>query len=258
MIGVIVAFRNEIGHYLKSAGLELIDGVGNLRIHGSARTDDVIVVEGAVGRAGAREASEELLKRHKVDLVISAGFAGGVAPGVQAGDRYLCDRLMAVEGPAAIWDPASVLERPVPVDPVVAGRLADRGVGFVTGPCLSVPHLIPTTAMKRWIGETFSTDIIDMESYWVAEAMAARGVPVWAARCVLDTIDQVLPEFVGGVVNVGKSHGLNEAIKYLARRPGDAANLLRLAGHTRTADESLSMLLSNMIDCLAAEPVAAG
>jgi adenosylhomocysteine nucleosidase len=165
---------------------------------------------------------------------------------------------MAVEGPAAVWDPESVLERPVAVDSDIADRLRSRGIRFVEGPCLSVPHLIPTTSMKRWIGETFATSIIDMESYWVAEAVAARGIPVGVARCVLDDVDQTLPEFVGGVVNDGKGYGFDKAIKYLARRPVETPKLIRLARQAKTAGESLSGLLSNLIDCLTAQPAATG
>jgi len=258
LIGVITAFRNEIDRYLKSAGFRVVEECGALRFHGTAEADGVIVVEGGIGKSGGQEALERLLERHRVDLVISAGFAGGVTQGVQPGDLYLCDRLMAVEGPAAIWDPGSMLERPVAVDPNVEEQLRSRGIQFVRGPCLSVPHLIPTTSMKRWIGETFPTSIIDMESYWVAGAVAARGIPVGVARCVLDTVDQTLPEFAGGVVNDGKSHSFDKAIKYLARRPGEAPKLIRLARQVKTAEESLSGLLSNLIDCLTAQPVTKG
>ncbi len=258
MIGVIVAFRNEIDRYLKSAGLQVVDEEGGLRFHGTAVADDVVVVEGGIGKRGAQEASERLLQRYPVDLVISAGFAGGVTSGLQPGDLYLCDSLMAVEGPAAVWEPETVLRKPVAVDLGVAERLRGRGIRFDVGPCLSVPHLIPTTSMKRWIGETFPTSIIDMESYWVVEAVAARGIPVGVARCVLDTVDQTLPSFVGGVVNDGKGHGLDRALKYIARRPAEVPRLVRLAGQAKTAGESLSVLLSSLIYCLTAQPLTTG
>ena len=259
MLAIVAALKDEISEYLSRGQYRVTVTDGRLRIYQSELLPDVVVSEGGVGRELSQKGTLQLVERFRPDMVISAGFAGGAMTGANTGEGFFCDRLVAVDGPLFLWEKSEAVE-------YLDHGLLDRIRANIPGgaaenqvcACLTVPQFISNSSMKAWLGSTFEVRLIDMESYWVAEAVAALGIPIGVARCVLDPVDQTLPEFVGGAVNDGKGHGFDKAIKYLARRPGEAPKLIRLSRQAKTAGESLSGLLSNLIDCLTAQPVTKG
>ena len=254
----MAAFKEEVDHYLKRERFEVVDTDESLRFYQQAKDSGVVVAEGGVGRERAQRATKSLINRYRPDFMVFAGFAGGVQEGIKPGDLFVCDRLMSVEGPAALWRPDSAKELP-PVDASVMERLSGietaRRFGFCA--CLSVPELVPSSSMKSWIATTFPVSIIDMESYWASESAASSGIPHLVVRCALDTVDQTLPAFVSETVGGPDSRRWRRAIAHILSRPGDAKTLVRLKSQVETAKESLGEFLSALVTALANPPSTA-
>ena len=249
MLAIVAAFRQEIGGYLKEGDFRAVAQDGLLRFYESPSVSDVVVVEGGVGRSGAGEAATQVIERYQPDAVVSAGFAGGVRGGLKAGDLYVCDRLLSVEGPAVTWRAEDAVERPAG-DTALVEQLSNtagpRRQRYGVCGCLTVPALAWTKSMKEWIGSTFPVSIIDMESFWVGEKAAEREVPHLAVRTVLDPVEQTLPRFVARLVGERSWRRWPRAARELAIGPLETPRLFALASQAKIARAALAGFLADL------------
>ena len=246
MIAIVAALREELAGYLAHGGFELANRNENVRCYSSAIERRVVVVEGGVGRRRAEAATRLAVERFSPDFIISAGFAGGVKPGLNTGDLFLCDRVWSVEGPPDSWTLEAALSRSV-ADEVVPGRLNglfDKlGTRFRRGDCLTAPELVPSSSLKRWVGATFPVNIVDMESFWVSQTAEQFGVPCIVVRSVLDPVEQTLPPFVAQVAAGGDKSGWLYTLRYVLARPTQIPGLIRVASQARVARDALATIL---------------
>jgi len=246
---IVAAFKREVDHYLRQGGFKLVAEQGPARFYQSP-DPELLVVEGGVGKQGSQEATKLAIERYRPDFIVCAGFAGGVRPGLGPADLVVCDRLLSIEGPAALWTPEAVKERQ-PLDPELVQMLTNAKTDlqpFTWCGCLSVPEFVPSSSMKSWIGATFPVSIIDMESYWVSETAAAHSIPHLVVRSVLDTVDETLPPIVGDAFGAQDGPGWGRAAKYIVRNPMQAPGLIRLAKQVKAAGASLSRFLTALHD----------
>jgi len=249
LLAIVTAFKDEVKDYISSRNFRVKRREGSVRYYESKSMPDAVVVDGAIGKRRAVDAARKLIDMYSPDFILSAGFAGGVQQGLRAGDVILCDRLMAVEGPAMFWEMDSAKERPAPMgrrpffDNLIQEAKQNGNECRLSG-CLSVPDLVQSSSMKSWIGATFPVSIIDMESYWVNEVAAERDIPHAAIRTILDPVEQTLPAFVGGAVNDERNRSWERAIRYLVSRPTEVPRLMHLASQVRVARASLGEMLT--------------
>jgi nucleoside phosphorylase len=199
-----------------------------------------------VGGRSAQEATTDLLERFDPDLIVSAGFAGGVRTGINTGDLFVCDRLMSLEGPPAYWRSGDARERisdyrPSPEE--IFDRVDGAYQEYALGGCLSLPQFVTSSSMKSWIGSSFPVSIIDMESYWVSQEAESHGIPSMAVRSVFDPVEQSLPTFVGDTVQEEGAGILRRAMKYILANPVETPRLISLAGQVKIARASLAEFL---------------
>ena len=167
------------------------DGLHRLRFFES---ESAVVVCGGIGREAATEATREVIARYQPQLVVSAGFAGALLPGIRV---------------AAILNPAKVIA-------------ASTGTAFET----EVPGsgiLVTAAAVagpdeKRRLAERFSAQAVDMEAAAVARAAQAAGVRFRALKAISDELDFPVPPTQAFIDARGRFKTLNFAA-YVALRP---------------------------------------
>ena len=79
---------------------------------------------------------------------------------------------------------------------------------------------------------------VDMEGRWIADAAAARGVPLISVRAVVDEADFEIPPFAAAIAADGGSREWARAIR-AAANPLEARRILALALRARKAARSL-------------------
>ena len=248
MLGIVSALKEEVSDYLRAGKFRLDGRDGALMYYRSAVEPDVVVLEGAIGRERASEATNRVIERFEPDLIVSAGFAAGAQEGLTPGDLFLCDTLMSIDGPAALW-PTKTPETKSLSGMAMADRLVHDLNGahsYTVGACLSVPELMSGRSMKGWIGETFPVSIIDMESYWVSEVASSHHLPHLIVRCVLDPVEQTLPPLVGELVDDANGPRWIRAMRHVITNPTDIPELIALARQTMLARASLCGLLKTL------------
>ena len=248
MLAVLVAFKEEIGTFLKTTEFRELSRMGGLRVHKSDKLPHVLVAQGGFAYAAARESVKSVVSSFQPELIVTAGFAAGAKAGQVPGQIVVGDRLLAVAGTPQSW---SVQERgELRTDDTILAALRSQlrgnGTNITTGATLTSPVLVNSSAMKRWIGQTFDVSTIDMESYWIAEESNRQNVNWLPIRVVLDPVEQSVSPLVGKSLEDNRPKRLARIIAHLATHPTDLAGLLRLSGQVRTAARSLSDFLTEL------------
>lgn len=155
----------------------------------------VTEIEGAVVcRTGigprAIDAAAVTLERYEAAVVLSLGVAGGLSPKIDAGEVVVCEAIDH-ESHRTLQIDATVACDPRLVE---AAAAAARGMQLPThtGASITVDEAAWGPAEKAahhaWKGH----DIVEMESYWIGEAAAKRGIPFLTVRTISDHYEDTL------------------------------------------------------------------
>lgn len=186
------------------------------------------VVAGA-GLERAERACRLLIEGHRPGLIVSAGFAGGLAAGIERG------RVVS------------------PVQAIRAGQeaipLADAAVSGVAkaGAIVTIDHVACTAHEKQSLAAT-GADLVDMESWGVARAARAAGLDCVGLRVVSDTASDELPREMASLVKPQSSlRRLGSALRAVSRRPGAAVDMWRLWENAVVDARALADALERLI-----------
>jgi adenosylhomocysteine nucleosidase len=246
MISIVTALKDEVADYLAQGGFRSAARDVGTRTYLSPSKRDVVVVVGGVGRERAAAATRLTAERFAPELVISAGFAGAVEPGLKTGDLVVCDRQLSVKGPPELWSLERAQSRSLfddAVSDVLSNIFSELGYKCTRGDCLTVPRVVSSALDKKQIGERFPVSIVDMESFWVSQMAAEYGIRHIVVKSVLDPMEQSLPSFVENLAALGGRARWVHALRYAFARPGEVPGLIRLAAQVRVAGASLTRFL---------------
>jgi nucleoside phosphorylase len=146
---------------------------------GMAGPNEVVVVQGGVGRIGAARAVSALPR--DADLLVSLGFAGALAAALEPGALVLPATVLWESGglqryavpPALAEDVAATLERSL-------GHAPERGT------LLSSPVVLATPVAKRAAAARHGAVAVEMEAATLATHALECGVSLLVVRAILD------------------------------------------------------------------------
>lgn len=164
-----------------------------------------------VGSARAAAAARQLIDGHHPRLIVSAGFAGGLDPDLRRG--------IAVRPEVAVMDHAA---RRITL--AAAPRPHSKPLTIVT-----VDAVAATVEMKQSLAARTGSQLVDMETFAVAEVAAEAGLPCAAVRVISDDAHETLP---GEVATLSAPQSplrrLGAVVGAVGRRPAAAVDLWRL------------------------------
>jgi nucleoside phosphorylase len=225
---VTFALGAEFGGWRKRGGFRAERREGTEAYRKQEGAIELVVLVSGAGMENAGRAATWALEREPFDLVISSGLAGGLRPEHRLGTVLVARKVLRLEDgralePAAMWSRLAVEE------------------GASEAVLVSAMRVAGTAEEKRQLGRT--ADAVEMESFAVLEAAAARGVPAAAIRAVSDPVEGDMPVDFNRVFDRrGRLRGAALAGE-LARKPTAIAGLLRLARESRHAAEILGEFL---------------
>ncbi len=211
MIAVTFALPNESRDFLRLLGNE---------------KRKVTVLHTGVGEKNCRKRIVPFLEARHFDLLISSGFAGGVDPSLGVGDLLLANNFSNPESLAR-----------------ADGILLARSARLVTA-----HRIIESEWDRRQLARETGAVAVDMETEWVAEACAAKNLPMLSLRAISDTAaapfpvpPSVLFDLVRQRTDARKLSG------YLLRHPAAVVRLLRFARQIRLARANLAAGLCELL-----------
>lgn len=161
------------------------------------------VVETGVGPEKARAALASWTG--SASVVVSAGFAGALQPGLASGDL--------------VFDP---LEAPVALAEGARETAAALSLPLHMGRIHSVGRVISSPAEKRALGASVRAAAVDMETAAVRDwARVRKAVPL-GIRVILDAVDDPLPD------GIPDDDSFAAGVRYALRRPAQIPFLIGL------------------------------
>jgi adenosylhomocysteine nucleosidase len=125
----------------------------------------------------------------------------------------------------------------------VPAELGDLPVGRL----VTAPQLVGRPAAKRTLARETGAIAVDMESAAIAAACQERLVPCAVVRAISDTVDTELSHRLVTLLSGGRASPLR-VLAAVARSPGLAVELWRLARDTRLAARRLADALHKLVN----------
>jgi hopanoid-associated phosphorylase len=163
------------------------------------------------------------------ECLVSFGIAGGLKPGLRAGDIVLSTEVVDDD---RRWLSSDRL-RP---------RISElvQEIGAIEGPVLGVQVPISTKRDKREAWRSTGAIAVDMESVVVARAAAALGIPFVVLRAIADPAARELPPAALVPLADDGTPALVQVLASLLRRPKQLPTLLTVAREARQALQALN------------------
>jgi len=181
--------------------------------------DAMVLVCGGMGAEAARRAAEAIISLYRPEVVISAGFAGGLDPALQVG---------------YILTPRHVID-------ANDGSRTDSGFG--DGVLISFGE-IADLEQKAKLGRTYGAQALDMEAAAVARSAEVHGVKFLACKVISDASGSSLPPIGRFIGSNGKFHAL-KFLAHIAVRPWLWSGVQRLASDSAMAAGKLCQALTD-------------
>jgi nucleoside phosphorylase len=205
-----------------------------------------------MGAQATRRALEALVAL-RPRCVLHIGCAGALDPGLDSGDVIVVERTRS--------GATSLDVEPSPrVATAAAGGASGAGTVHATvtgaltrwrrGSAVMVDKLVGDVAGKRALRESSGgADVVEMESHAVSEVARRERLDLVCVRVVIDRADEELPDLTEGLDAVGRPRPLKMAL-VIARRPGAAARLPRLAKAFGAAQASMAQVVRDVVAAL--------
>ena len=205
-------------------------------------------VAGAGGESAGR-ATRLLIDGHQPRLILSPGFAGGLDPALARG---------------AIVSPGRTISRTggPPIELATAGQgtmtpAAPAGRDHEHLTIVSVDAVVTTAAAKRDLATATGASVVDMETYAVATAAHAAGLPCVSIRVISDDASQDLPREIAALVQPQSGmRRLGAALAGIGRRPRAALDMWQLWERAVVDGRTLAHAIRTFLEGLSDSPSA--
>ncbi|HWB49941.1 MAG TPA: hopanoid-associated phosphorylase [Stellaceae bacterium] len=162
------------------------------------------------------------------ECLVSFGIAGGLKPGLRAGDIVLSTEVVDDD---RRWLSSDSLR--LRISEMVAE------IGAIEGPVLGTHMALATRRDKRQAWRATGAVAVDMESVVVARAAAALGIPFVVLRAIADPAARELPPAALVPLADDGTPALGQVLASVLRRPRQLPNLLTVALEARQALQAL-------------------
>ncbi|GAB4183203.1 MAG: hypothetical protein Tsb002_05220 [Wenzhouxiangellaceae bacterium] len=136
-----------------------------------------------MGAAAAAQATDNLLRHHQPDLLLSFGSAAGLIPSVTAGQLLIANQIVGESGSIH------------PVQEAVVRWLETRLAALkpMTAPLVQVREVLGSAMDKQRAGAESGACAADMESAAIAVAAQRHGILYAAVRAAVDGLQLQVP-----------------------------------------------------------------
>jgi len=178
----------------------------------------VVLVCGGIGSEAARRAAEAAINLYSPSLIVSAGFAGGLDPKLEAG-QMLTPRHVVDANDGSRTD-------------------SDAGEGVL----ISFESVVDVE-QKAKLADAYGAHAVDMEAAAVARSAEAHGIKFLACKVISDTHDSRLPPIMQFVHN--GSFNTARFVAHVMIRPWFWWSVVKLARNSAVAAKVLSEALAD-------------
>ncbi|HXU78652.1 MAG TPA: hypothetical protein VN794_18895 [Methylomirabilota bacterium] len=194
----------------------------SFRLRAGGRPQVRILLTGMGGR-NAERTVRRALSVEKPALVLTSGFAGGLAPDLPAG--------------TVLFDAGGNTEL----------NAALAAAGAQPGRFLWSARVAAAASEKQALRLSTGADAVEMESQVIASLCREIGIPCATVRIVLDPAGEDLPLDFNALMDANMEMNYGKLTFAVLKSPGKIAALLRLQKASRAAAEKLATVLLQAI-----------
>lgn len=196
-----------------------------LRILGNQKTRIAILYTG-VGAESCRQRIGPFLETQPFEFLVSSGFAGGVDPSLGVGDLFLAENFSSPELRAR-------------AESILVAR---------TGRLVSSDRVVASAVERSEFAAARGAAAVDMETAAIAEACAARNLPLLSLRAISDTAAAPFPAPPAVLFDLARQQTDPRRLAgHLLRHPAAIVRLLRFSRQIARARSSLAAALREVL-----------
>jgi len=180
-----------------------------------------------------RFALRELL-RHKPDVCISSGLAGGLRGDLRCGDIVAAAEVSLRTGGDTFHSSASLL---------ALAKDAGARIGMKQ---ITETHIVCEASAKSALSNF--GDFVDMEGYHILQIVSGTRIPAISVRAISDTRDMDLPPEIGKVVSREGNIQAIPLLKLIMKRPARIRALVSFGAHSRDVAMGLADFLDRFLE----------
>ena len=188
----------------------------------AGRTDISVLITG-MGRGNAERTVRAALEDIHPSALLTAGFAGGLRPGLALGTVLVGDDS----------------------DPRLMEELIAAGGRRAKVFCSE--RVASTAAQKHQLHQQTAADAVEMESGRICALCRTAGIPSATVRVVLDTAEEDLPLDFNALMTPEQKLSAGKLALALAKSPGKIGALLRLQKQSAQAAQKLAEVLGRTL-----------
>lgn len=241
MIAILVAVKQELQPILRRTRATQLVRQAHLDFYeGTLGGFPVALLALGVGKECARIAAEMTLRCYRPDLVISAGFGGGLSDQVADGDIVVGTEILdmvADLGDEIRFETAYTLRHQHGLEALAHD---DHTVHF--GKLITVEEMVLRADNKNRIGHVTGALAVDMETSAVATVCAAQDTEFLAVRAISDNAHENLPGEFNDFFVLGQLRR-RRVLAAIGRSPRLLYDLGRLGCRARAAGRHLAAFL---------------
>jgi adenosylhomocysteine nucleosidase len=226
-IAIICALEDEVRPLIRQP--EWREWTGVQTPYRSYECRDAVLMCAGIGAKAVRRAAEAVLQAEGPRMLISAGFAGALAPWLKGGDLVL---------PTVVVSEATGTRFTVP-----------HGNGFASsdGMVLVSTEQVARQGGKAELFARHRAQAVDMEAAVVAEVAQQHGVGFMAVKAISDESDLAMPDMDRFVDEDGRFQTARFVL-HAAVRPELWSPVSRLASNRGRASETLCRALLRLLE----------
>jgi len=217
---------------------------GRACVFGTLQGRSVCLVKTGVGRKNAAAAARAICADLRPGLVIIAGAAGGLDPGLAPGAIVVVESVIRESTLEEIICPEAPVRR-------VLGVLSSAGMRPLAGRCCQANTFIHRAADKLALHLKTRAQVVDMESAACAQEFQRAGMPFVNLRVVSDAALRDTAD-MAALAGLRYRSGMPDAALYLCRHPREFMRAVSLYRGMHSASARLAEALS----CLMAADVS--
>lgn len=211
MIAVTFAHPSESGDFFRLLG---------------SRHHQVKILHTGVGGAACRERLAPFLDSQPFDYLISSGFAGGVDPSLDVGHLFLATNFS---------------------DPDLFARAREALICQV-GKLATADRIVESAAARAQFARQHDAAAVDMETKGIADACAARKIPMLSLRVISDTTAAPFPAPPEVLFDLARQRTNAFALaRHLITHPLAIGRLLRFSQQIAKARRELGVGLTTFL-----------
>ena len=243
-IGIITAMPEETQAVLRAIGGTKKTLLGKQAVqHGHLAGHEIVIMEAGMGFHNAAAAAEKLVHNLEPDMIISAGFCGGVSTDLQVGDIVVATGLTIVSERELETVPVeiSAASRNFIVREIAEGRRVFGGL------FASTPGIMQKKQLANRLPPNATFPVVEMESAAIAIIAVENGIPFAGIRSVSDPFDEELGFSLDEFCDDRMRIRIPRVLLTIARKPRIIPQLIRLARNSRVAGASLSQTMERFL-----------